>query len=267
MKPGKSLEDVFLETRKNTNDNSFPMISTPEGLSINKDIYPNITPYLYDYNKEAYLDKMSDYLLSTASNEAYCARQFQYDSLQKQLENLKAISALNMSAYAPQINRIKNLIKNYKAKQDDYINFLRAMGAGELKRKETFTGSFMLKNKEIKDEGNYTWKEIIEADFDSQIKTNAEYRDISKDSAAKARFAASVDMYTKARKKQQEILTRYPKIKSYQTLFKEQISAINGTTELSNEIALEERDLYDNLYKNARDSNKSENSACKDFIL
>jgi hypothetical protein len=260
MKPGKSLEDVFLETRKKTIENAFPMISTPEGLSINKDIYQNITPYLYNYDFDPNKDKMSDYLLSMSTNEAFCARQFQYDLLQKQFDKLKAINALNMSTYAPQINRIKKLIENYKALQDRYINFLRNMGSSELNRKESFKADSIYP-------GNYTWKELIEADFDSLINTYKEYVAFSTKKMAKDKYTAAVEMYTSARKKKQEILTRYPNLKNYQDIFKKELSSINDTVKIARDIALEERDLYENLYNNARDTKKGKNSPCKDFVL
>ena len=46
MGPGKNLEQVYLEARKNSDDMAFPMISSPEGNKAQEQMYPILMKYL-----------------------------------------------------------------------------------------------------------------------------------------------------------------------------------------------------------------------------
>lgn len=267
MKAGKSLEDVFLDTRKNTKDNSFPMISTAAGTAINRDFYPDITPYLYYYEKDPHVDKMTNYILQTAATPALCARQNQYDDLLKQLESLRAASTLNMNKNLPEINKIKSLIADYKAKQDRYIDLLRSWGTPELNRREQFVGVGTVGRRSEKMTTNYSWQEILDSDFDTIIKNVTNAKNSTRDASTQAQFQASIDMHTKARAKQQEILSQYPNLKGYKQNIHKQLEEMQGTYAIANQIAMEERKLYDNMYANLRQEKKQTPNPCKDFVL
>ena len=266
MKPGKSLVDVFLDTRKETTDNSFPMISTPEGVAINKSMYPVLTPYLYYYDKDPNLDKMTNYLIGASTNIGMCIRKNQYEDLQKQLESLRAASLMNANKNIPEINNIKNLIAQYKAKQDSYINLARSWGGGELDRKESITADVVVGKKKGSMTGNYTWKEMIETDYDRIIKDVSEMRARERDPQSMADFQASIEMHTKARDKKNEILARYPNLRNYNQKFQNQIKDFDGTYQIAGQIAQEERKLYDSMYSNLNQDKKQSN-ACKDFVI
>jgi hypothetical protein len=269
MKRGKSLEDVFLDTRKSTTDNSYPMISTPEGIAINKDIYPNLTPYLYYYEADPNLDKMTNYLLEASTNGGLCTRKNQYDELQRQLESLRAASTLNMNKNIPEINRIKNLIAQYKEKQDRYISLARNWGTAELSHTETFSGTGTAGKKSSTMTGNFTWQQMIETDYDGIIKNVTNAKKSTKDPFTQAQFQSSIEMHSKARDKKNEILSLYPNLKDYKQKFKEQVNEMQGTYAIANQIALEERKLYDSMYSNLRSEKKAnkQSSACKEFML
>jgi len=266
MKAGKSLEDVFLTVRKETRDNSFPMISSAEGKAINQEFYPAITPYLYYYEREQRLDKMTDYLLASSTNLGVCQRKNQFDDLMGQLESLRALNMLNANKSMPEIERIKSLLVEYKSKQDRYINLVRSWGAPELDRKESFTGVGVSGKRKESMTGNYTWKNLVEMDFDTIIKNVSSAKLGTKDPQTQAQFQASIDMHTKARDKQREILARYPNLKGYKQKFSEAIQDFQGTYAIANKIALEERKLYDNMYTNLRQEKKTSNP-CRGFVL
>lgn len=266
MKAGKSLEDVFLDTRKSTTDNSYPMISSPEGETINQEIYPNITPYLYYYEEDSRIDKMTSYLLEASSNAGLCARQNQYEQLEKQLESLKAASALNMNKSIPEIAKIKKLIAAYKEKQDNYINLVRSWGLNELDHHENFSATAKVGKKTYTMPGSFTWKELVESDFDNIIRNVSYAKRSAKDPATQAQFQASIDMHTKAKVKQMDILAKYPNLKDYKEKFKEQLVEMKGTYAIANQIAMEERKLYHTMYSNLRNE-KNQKNACKDFVL
>lgn len=266
MKSGKSLEDVFLETRKSTTDNSFPMISGVEGEIINRDIYPNLTPYLYYYHEDSRLDKMTDYLLSASTNIGMCSRQNQYEELQKQLETLQATTALNMNQNLPEVSKIKKLIDLYKEKQDHYISLVSSWGLSRLSHNEKISATVKVGKKSYTMTGDYTWKELLETDFDTIIANVSEAKRLTKDTATIAEFQSSIDMHTKARAMQMNILTQNPNLKDYKQNFRNQLNDLKGTYALANQIAMEERKLYDTMYRNLMKENNKKN-ACKDFVL
>lgn len=266
MKSGKSLEDVFLDTRKATTDNSFPMISSPEGEVINRDIYPNITPYIYYYEENPLVDKMTNYLLEASSNNGLCTRANQYAELQRQLESLQAASTLNMNKNMPEIAKIKSLIAQYKGKQDSYINMVRSWGATELSNSEKFSATAKSGKKSYTMSASFSWKELVETDYDSIIKNVSNAKLSTKDPTYQAQFQASIDMHTKAKVKQMELIAQYPNLKDYKVKFKQQLNEFKGTYALANQIAMEERKLYDAMYSNLRNENNQKN-ACKDFVL
>lgn len=266
MKPGKSLEEAFLDTRRDTTDNSFPMISTPEGELINQKIYPNITPYLYYYEENPTIDKMTNYLLEASSNAGLCSRQNQYEELQRQLSTLQAATLLNMNKNLPEIEKIKGLINSYKQKQDNYINMLRSWGVTELGRRDQFTATATIGKKSATMSSGYSWKDLLETDFDSIIKNVSNAKNSTRNPADQAQFQASIDMHTKAKYKQMEILNQYPNLKDYKTKFKSQLTEFKATYAIANQIALEERKLYNSMYKNLRNESQERNP-CKDFVL
>ncbi len=266
MKAGKTLEDVFLQARKVTTDQSFPMISTSTGRAINRDFYPMITPYLYYYEADPLSDKMNNYLLDAATINGQCVRQNQYANLLKQFDTLKAISALNMTNNIPNINRLISLVADYKSKQDQYINMLNSWGVPELERKETFVGIAQNGKTVIKMEHSFTWKEILEADFIQAIINLKASRAKYKKPADYLDYDASIEMHSKMLAKQQEILSRYPNLREYKNKFKEKLATMEGTEKIATQIATEERKLYDLMYTDLGPQTKEKNP-CKDFVL
>jgi soluble cytochrome b562 len=265
MKSGKSLEDVFLDARKSTADTSFPMISTTAGVAINKDIYPDITPYLYYYDKDPRSDKMTSYIQTSGSNVGLCARQNQYADLLGKLDQLQSVGNAGMKNL-PEIKKIKGLIADYKASQDRYINMLRSWGSTELNRREQIVGVGTSGRKSEQMTGNFTWGEMINTDYDQIIRNVTVAKNGARDAATQAMFAASIDMHTKARNRQQEIFAQYPQLKGYKQKLQEQLKEMDGTYNLAYQIALEERKLYDSMYSNLRQNNTQANP-CKDFVL
>lgn len=62
MKPGKNLEEVFLEALGKKEDPGFPMISSPVGQDLQREMYKPVTPFLYEWRAKSDHDKLSPYL-------------------------------------------------------------------------------------------------------------------------------------------------------------------------------------------------------------
>ncbi|MFA6237571.1 MAG: hypothetical protein WC635_09615 [Bacteriovorax sp.] len=266
MKPGRSLEDVFLESRKTIHDHSFPMISTPEGESINNDFYPKITPYLYYFDEKTDEDKMVDYILQSNTSYGICQRDVHFTDLLRQIDSLKAVSSWNTNQSLPEIVNIKNLLAQYKQKQDNYFKMLRSWGTDKFDRREEFNAIVMSGKYKAEFSGKYSWKELVEGDFDTIIKNVTDARNTADNPRSKADFQASIDMHSKARAKQTEILAQYPNLRDYKKKLRDQLKISNETYSLARQIAADERKLYDKMYSNLK-AQKNQKNACKDFVL
>ena len=78
LKPGLSLEEVFLKARLGTRDYSYPMISTNIDDNNFKKIYASITPYLYFSDSNS--DKLIPYLISNSTDPLLCEREKNFKS-------------------------------------------------------------------------------------------------------------------------------------------------------------------------------------------
>lgn len=269
MKPGASLEEAFLQTRKeplvnsDAAQSSYPMISTPEGMAIKDDIYPGMTSLLYSYDPKSTSkdDKMPNYILESASNVGMCKREMQLEKLQTKIEEYKAISALGMNSNVD-LSNLKKLVNEYKDRQGKVIRAVQAIGIQDLYKQEAFDVITPFGTKTLAKKKYFSWKDIVETDYApiiSQLTTKlAGKEDVV--------TRSSLKMFTKAQEKQKEILKQYPNLKNYQDEFKQQMNELKGTEKIANAITAEERKLYDFMYKNLRQNNQRKD-ACKDFIL
>ncbi len=95
MGPGKNLEEVYLEARRNSDDMAFPMISSPEGMKAQGQIYPILMKYLNAHELSS--DKFGPEIdLSVSTNS--CIQEAQevetLINLSRQLELSQANSSL-----------------------------------------------------------------------------------------------------------------------------------------------------------------------------
>ncbi|MDD4976455.1 MAG: hypothetical protein PHY93_19005 [Bacteriovorax sp.] len=274
MKDGKSLEDVFLETRRSSSNKAFPMISTSEGESIKRELYQGLTPYLYDtYKVSEASSKLSTYLeASTDANR--CVRQNEYEKLQKKISDLEKSSNLTIKTIIPEITSIKEYLKTYKEKQDQYIALLSSLKPKGFELREKFIGKSTVGKKNSSISAEYSWQELVETDFDSLIKNlysslnnrNTSSTNIKPMSELEVRTL--VDLYIKANTKKRSILANNPDLNNsnYKTKFEEQLNLLGDTNLLAYKIGHEEKKIYDVMYRNLRQENNQKNP-CRDFLL
>ncbi len=275
MKDGKSLEDVFLETLPDQNNySSFPMISTPEGMSLNHDLYLGLFPYLYGLfplNKGVISSKLPDLLMDEAlSPLSLCTHQNDYDILQKKLKELEESTDLSLNKIIPNISEIKMNIKTYKEKQDYYVSLLQSYLPAEFFKKETFKGSSSSNKKKYILSVNYTIKELIEADFDGIIQNLYSAQKFKEMALSQGELEATVDLYIKAKTRQREIFIKNPNFLHYKLKLREQLNVqlktLNDSIILSTKISRDVNIIFSTMYSKLHEEN-TKNNACRDFIL
>ena len=82
------------------------MISTRENNEIVKDIYNNITPYLYYYGPSN--DKLSPYILDNTTATQFCKREDSFNKLISKIDNLQSVLNSKQNLFNANILKNKN---------------------------------------------------------------------------------------------------------------------------------------------------------------
>ena len=261
LKPGKNLEEVFLEARLNSSDSGYPMISTSENDKIVNDVYNNITPYLYYYSPSA--DKMTPYVLANANQEQMCRRDEEFKDLMSKLDELKSVMKSKKNSF--NADKLIDLLNKYKASQDKVLKATMVLGTYKLDNVENFpvpaNSSYVLSNFKIK----YTWKELIALDVDDSIATFEKFKKFSESKKGKDDNQAVIDFLKLVRTKKQQILTQNPQLKNVKKETEEIVKQIDKSYAMANKIALQEKVYYEELYRRSQTNNS--NDPCKKIVF
>ncbi len=256
LAPGKTMEQAFLKARAESIDASYPMISTDEHESIAREVYKNITPYLYYYDSKA--DKMTEFLTDVSKDQVICQRENQFANL------INKIESMNKLLPQSRTNDLKNLITIYKSQQDKIIGEIKNLGGHQLSQKETITTPITGgKGKPVS--WNYTWKEIIDTDTDKYIKSFQEKALRAKTAQDKAEALAVAENYRKLHTRKEAITALYPNIKSYESESKKLVKSLGENRATAEKIAAEEKKFYDELYRSKQSLNF--NDPCRRLVF
>jgi hypothetical protein len=261
MKNGGNLEEIFLRARSRENNASYPMISSAEAQAIYKDFYPTLIPYLYYYEKSPELDKMTPYLVD-AANDPHCPRDNQMEELQKKINLLQKTALKNI----PEVEAIKSLFTKYKGQQDEYIKFLKIAGSKDLSKKERVWSIGRSGRSSYTTGATLTWREIVESDFESQIKNLEILVKQSDTQDEEARYRSKLNFNKEALELQQKLLKKNPSLVKYKEDFKKYNHFLDESRKLATEIATNERKLFASIYNDLKKENAKANP-CRDFNL
>jgi hypothetical protein len=271
MKKGKNLEEIFLEARAQDSSSGLPMISTAAGVESNAALYEKITPYLYSFDYR-HPEKLTQFLEENSSVEKQCKADRDFESLIKIINSIEDFNTVThkilwwtYTSKKVEFANFKNLLSKYKNSQDLVREKFRELSLERLKKVENFS---------IRNEDNeyittynkdYTWKELLAIDFERAIREQQASIENESSPAEKASKKAVLDAYLKASDKKNQILNSNPdllNIKQRELEIKEMIQSNEETTQA---IAVEERKLYSELYKNAKPAKQL--NACQNFKL
>lgn len=246
LTPGKTMEQAFLKARVESNDAAYPMISTEEQESISREVYSNITPYLYFYDPNA--DKITDYLSKVSKDQVTCQRENQFIALIKKIESMNQLLPVSRR------NDLKNLISLYKKQQDKIINDIKNLGGHQLSQKENITTP-ITGGKGRPVSWNHTWKEILDTDTDKYIKNFQAQAARAKTAQDKAEALAVAENYRKLQMKKEAITALYPNIKNYEAASKQLVKSLGENQLTAEKIAAQEKKFYDELYRSKQSLN------------
>ena len=265
---GKSLEQVFLESREEDDTPNFPMISSPSGMAVNSMIYANITPFLYHFDPVN--DKLLPYLEANSGDLQQCIANKNYDSLLSTINFAEEMSKTsNKSSWGkgPNFSKLKKLLAQYKTSLKSAADQMRALNIPRLQQEENITCAASNANFRNGWTQKYTWANLLKTDFQKLITDNTERLNRSNDEADKTTLMTLIDLYTKAGNKKAEILAANPDLSSVKDKEQEIKTTIESTYFTNQAIAKEERKLYASLYQEAQSNQTKPENACQSFKI
>lgn len=266
IKPGLSLEEVFLSTRKKNIDHGFPMISTPSGEKLNQEMYPLFTPFIYTRHDDK-ADKITGFMRELANADNLCSYQKNFETLLKQVETFEKVNGVALSQFAGTANLKKELI-DYKKLQENFLKSLSQLNYKMLKQKEVIKYSMGDKNKGVS--SSYSEEVTVEdlIDFpennlismrESLARELAEKKPDQEAISMTRQYIASIEAKIK---RKHELVKQYPDLLKAKESFaniKALSQSINDKAFNVSELA---RRMYDHQYQ-ALASKDKENNPCK----
>lgn len=275
MKKGATLEEAFLKARAASWDLAFPMISTPVGLELNKDLYKPLTPFLF-YTDNGGGDKLTPYIRREAEKCVNCESSEQLDALKGLISEAQAFQTIakNAKFSAKEATRLDQALQEYAAVQKQLRDGLAALDVPELTKEEKFCSdtireSYEVENYKIKvvkktvpQCSSYTVKQILYGDFTwasgyYKKNANADLSDF---------YGAEYKNIEKVLARKEELKKAYPDIPKWETYFQDNSKLTKKTYSLAQEVAFASQHLYEALYNQKRSQEKDSNP-CKDFVL
>jgi hypothetical protein len=263
MSKGKTLEQAYLDARLAADPTPFPMISSPVGQLVQKDLEAAI-PFLFYHEEESSLDKIDSFMMSLTEAVPYCKRENDFLGLKQFFGYMRSVLKANQSKSSKfnqvSLKRLETNIQKYKKVQDEYVKAFYNAG---INQEELETEIEMNVDKYSV---SYPLKDLLTADFDRIIK-NAVF-DLNKASKPedKTRLAGHLELYQKLKVEQQKRLqeSRNSKYLELQSKLKRdtrlQETAIQG-------ISKDLMGLYHEYYLALKKELGSKNNPCAEFKI
>lgn len=248
MRTGRNLEDVFLEARSSSTDPGFAMISTPEGISTQDQLYPILRRYINYSDPKA--DKFNRDIQQSVATQSCLQENADVQRILELVGNLESVT--EGITYA-----------DFRSALTDYHNFRRTvqtelerMGVAHLNESRRLCG--------VPSIGclNLSLESIIGMDVDARIGDNQRYLISATNDADRTKFQQWITYFQNVKTARDEVLRTYPGIERYSSYLRNNQDLKTKTLELSNRVARESRKIYSALYQKRADSNP-----CRSFTL
>ena len=262
MKKGENLENLFLKSRRDSQFQDFPMISTDSGLLMNDLIEKMLVPYLV-FNYQNKYDFSTSYD-SKNIPEALCKTQNEFSEIKKMLKKIKELYFI--PANLIDNSNLEKALDNYRAYQLEFEKVYKESQIASNEVKEIIRRDYPDKISLFDDEdGNAILTLTENREKSMEILKKAISDD--KDGLFASAYKQSYDKLGKKNKICKEILAKIS-IASKEILDKFAKSYLhsNATETLANDVASAAKLFYDKIYR-AQELDSSKRNPCKDFIL
>lgn len=253
MKPGKNLEEIFLEARKVGPYADFPMISTPAGRAVNEVFYSKVSPF-FTYNDSTTND--FSYLYDVTKIDEFKAAVCSVNNVQQDMQAfIKKIKDMELAASHILEKDLKAAVDNYYKFQKQYEIAIAGLYEANEEVKKILERDFPNKKELWKD---FSGMDMVTYDFEAQAE---EVKQNLGSESMKTLLAKTLEQV----KISKQLNSKIPStIKDKFRKYKSAVANVEKTKLLAVKVSIEAKKLYENLYK-SKMSEKS--NPCKDFVL
>ena len=266
MKAGKNLEEIFFETRAATKGMGFPMISTPEGMYAQDEIYPLLTPYMFfhDEYRGIPMDKIDIYLKNNATRSLVCEKNKEFEKLENILLLIQDVDKINQSN--KNLKKLMTKLREYKKTQDQYLDRLIELNLPDLDTREpVVTVDYPSGN-------SYSHRELLSTDYNYHIiekQKILENKFLLKSELIKAEKLKN--FFIEAQNVKEGLFLKYPQYVQMERIIDELRKDEKVNIAIATDISNEAQDAYLKLYSIKKEQLKKSSditpNPCKDFIL
>ncbi len=254
LKPGRNLEDIYLQTRASTADAGFPEISTSAGKDISSELYPILYRYQLVENqnggrvfRQLSQDIKNTYYKDLCENEA------------EDIRKLEVLSDQMSDILKPDMSAVKQAVIDYQKYRQDIYKRLDDLHANQLR------GTFKICEKSI-----VTWSADGCTTFDNlNIVTNSWDWLISSSNSAVysiAERAKRVAYYQKIKDEQTRLKSLNVDMVAVEQVFSSIVDDMPNVYRLADHVSATARALYDKMYR-AKIQTSTTPNPCRDFVL
>lgn len=258
LKPGMNLEDAFLQARLETNDASYPMISTSENDQITNEVYDTLTPYLYYVTPK--VDKLTPYVKKSSNDQVICQRDTDFSSL------MSKINQLQQAANGYNGDELKNLLITYKYTQDKMLARMKAVGGPDAEKVEKFEAPLDAKTSKLTKPFSIsmTMKELANMTPIDTVNYLQKLYDSEKNPKEKAETLATLNTWKLVKVRYIEVTKKYPGLLKYNSEVNSMVKELNNNRKTAEKIAAEEKKFYNALYMKKK---SNINDPCRQIVF
>ncbi|MES2525689.1 MAG: hypothetical protein V4598_01325 [Bdellovibrionota bacterium] len=248
MRPGRNLNDIFHSVRDDSADTDFPMISSPAGKDVQDQIYPLLTRFLYDYERNSPSKLRGDIINSISTNS--CEQENEsLATLINLLNNVENVTNENF-------RRLREAVSEYQVLRTTMQNQLRGM----------ITNPVLTESRQFCHGGRcftYSGKEVIAMDIPAAVAV-ANQAGVNTPSQA-AFYQSWANTLNQLAPWKAQLLAN-PAVANFPNYFHNYPDLERQSERLARRISKEERRLYREMHEQASASDQRPNP-CKDFRL
>ncbi|MDD4976164.1 MAG: hypothetical protein PHY93_17540 [Bacteriovorax sp.] len=262
MRKGENLENLFLNSRKDSHFQDFPMISTDAGILMNDLIFKILEPYLV-FNIQKKYD-FSERYDSKNIPEALCKTQNEFSEIKKRLKEISELYSIPLSFI--ETSKLEKTLNAYRAYQLEFEKIYSESQIAGNEVKEIIHRDFPEQAALFDDEeGNAIL--TLTASREKSMKILKDVMANDKTSSFASIYQESYEKLAQKNKICKEISSKVsPASKAIMNKFAKLYIHSNKTEILVNDVASAAKLFYDKLYR-TQELNSLENNPCKDFIL
>lgn len=259
---GRSLEDVYLKTLESREEPSFPMISTPQGIEIQNELYKKLGYYLYSYSDDVNQDKLAERLENELANNRCEEANQDFNDLLLTISNMRSLA--QSSRDRKRYDSLTRALQDYHEFLNEIKEDLSKYDLPALKKKEKFCTTRIYSSDYSSDQcQEWTLQEILRSDFQAEIDVmNNHYKDATGSTLSwKNAYTQNLE---KAKARQVEFLLQNPQYAELKNFFKNRDGLKTETWSKASKVAEAFRNIYLKEYKSRTSSAPN---PCRDIVL